>query len=115
MFNSPLLQLAGFSIVSKLAFMPPEPSYKIDYDPETKWVLSFVCSIGHPSACREPKIHLLENRAEWPHGADELRNVEIFFTRTRRNNNIACMFIRPCAAANFTIIFSHGNAVDLGL
>ncbi|KAI6229006.1 Alpha/beta hydrolase domain-containing protein 17C [Aphelenchoides fujianensis] len=88
------------SIVSKLAFMPPEPSYKIEYDPETK---------------SEPKIHLLENRAEWPHGADELRNVEIFFTRTRRNNNIACMFIRPCAAAaNFTIIFSHGNAVDLG-
>lgn len=24
------------AIVSKLAFMPPTPSYKIEYDPETK-------------------------------------------------------------------------------
>ncbi|KAI6182289.1 Alpha/beta hydrolase domain-containing protein 17C [Aphelenchoides bicaudatus] len=84
------------AIVSKLAFMPPNPSYRIDYDPETK----------------EPKVHLLEHRAEFPHGDEEFRNVEVFFTRTRRNNKIACMFVRPCGPnARFTIIFSHGNAV----
>lgn len=50
--------------------------------------------------------------AEFPHGAEEFRNVEMFYTRTRRNNKIACIFVRPCGAnARFTIIFSHGNAV----
>ncbi|KAI6179454.1 Alpha/beta hydrolase domain-containing protein 17C [Aphelenchoides besseyi] len=87
------------AIVSKLAFMPPEPSYKIEYDPETK----------------EPQIKLIEGKSEWPHGLETLRNVEIFTTRTRRNNNVACMFVRPCGVnARFTIMFSHGNAVDLG-
>jgi hypothetical protein len=60
-------------------------------------------------------MHLIENRAEFPHGDEEFRNVEIFFTRTRRNNKIACMFVRPHTSnAKFTIMFSHGNAVDLG-
>lgn len=58
---------------------------------------------------------LLENRAEWPHGDEEFRNVEVSYARTRRNNKVACMFVRPCTSnAQYTIMFSHGNAVDLG-
>lgn len=35
--------------------------------------------------------------------------------RTRRRNKIACMFVSPCGKnAHFTLLFSHGNAVDLG-
>lgn len=85
------------AIVSKLAFMPPEPSYSINTSSDGKTSLA-----------------LLEGRAEWPHGPQELENVEIFHARTRRGNKIACMYVRPCADAHFTLLFSHGNAVDLG-
>jgi len=91
------------AIVSKLAFMPPEPSYRIiTGDNQRTW------------------LELVDGRAEWPHGQEELRNVEVFFTRTQRRNKIACMFVRPHGPfsqgqnAHFTLLFSHGNAVDLG-
>ncbi|KAE9553139.1 hypothetical protein FO519_003656 [Halicephalobus sp. NKZ332] len=86
------------AIVSKLAFMPPEKSYKIAGDePESQ------------------TFELIEGHAEWPHGQEELRNVDVFFTRTRKNNKIACVYVRPPVhGARFTILFSHGNAVDLG-
>ncbi|CAD5206067.1 unnamed protein product [Bursaphelenchus okinawaensis] len=87
------------AIVSKLAFMPPESSYRMETEPQGG----------------EHRMVLLENRAEWPHGEEEFRNVEVFYTRTRRNNKIACMFVRPHSAdSQYTIMFSHGNAVDLG-
>ncbi|CAJ0916494.1 unnamed protein product, partial [Mesorhabditis belari] len=74
------------SIVSKLAFMPPEPCYSITDD---------------------SRLNLIEGRAECPH--------EMFTTRTRRRNKVACLYVRPCGdAARYTLLFSHGNAVDLG-
>jgi hypothetical protein len=45
---------------------------------------------------------------------EELRNVDVFYTTTRRNNKVACIFVRPSSAPRFTLLFSHGNAVDLG-
>lgn len=60
-------------------------------------------------------MELIDGKAEWPHGQEELRNVEVFYTRTQRRNKIACMFVKPCLnEAYFTLLFSHGNAVDLG-
>lgn len=64
--------------------------------------------------CCRSSLTLVEGRAEWPHGPQELENVEIFHARTRRGNKIACMYVRPCPDAHFTLLFSHGNAVDLG-
>ena len=61
-----------------------------------------------------PTFELIEGHAEWPHGMEELSNVDIFYTRTRRNNKIACIFVRPSTSPRFTLLFSHGNAVDLG-
>ncbi|VDK45678.1 unnamed protein product [Anisakis simplex] len=90
------------SIVSKLAFMPPEPSYRIVQHDSQHLQLSSTW------------LELVEGRADWPHGADELRNVDVFYTRTRRRNKIACMYVKPCGDAHFTLLFSHGNAVDLG-
>ncbi|XGW25082.1 hypothetical protein V3C99_006475, partial [Haemonchus contortus] len=82
------------SIVSKLAFMPPESSYTIT---------------------ENNRLHLLEGRAEWPHDPDHLAtSVEMFVARTRRRNKIACVFVRPVPGAYFTLLFSHGNAVDIG-
>ncbi|CAD6184928.1 unnamed protein product [Caenorhabditis auriculariae] len=82
------------AIVSKLAFMPPESSYSIT---------------------ENNKLQLIDGRAEWPHDPSFLVNcVDMFVARTRRRNKIACVFVKPMASAHFTLLFSHGNAVDLG-
>jgi len=76
-------------------------------------------------------LELVENRtgSEWPHGqgfslknfltrlptfSEELKNITVFFAKTSRRNKIACMFIKPVIPTRFTILFSHGNAVDIG-
>lgn len=83
-------------IAAKLAFLPPEPTYSfIPDESNTKFTLS------------------LTDRAEWQYSQRELEAIEVFYTRTTRGNRIGCMFIRA-ANPRFTILFSHGNAVDLG-
>ncbi|KAJ8983872.1 hypothetical protein NQ317_000908 [Molorchus minor] len=83
-------------IAAKLAFLPPEPTYEFVTDENGK------CSFA------------LTERAEWQFSEREKENVEVFFTRTNRGNRIACLFVRCSSTARFTILFSHGNAVDLG-
>lgn len=103
-------------IAAKLAFLPPEPTY------------TFVEENGAKQAI------CLSDRAEWQYSEREKENIEVFYTRTSRQNRIACMFIRlvlyfpflsvtnstditfnRCTPnARYTILFSHGNAVDLG-
>lgn len=39
-----------------------------------------------------------------------------FYTKTKRGNKIACLYIRnPKKDVKYTILFSHGNAADLGM
>lgn len=84
-------------IASKLAFLPPEPTYSLMCDDSgSRWTL-----------------HLSE-RADWQYSAREKDAVECFMTRTSRGNRIACMFVRCSPNARYTLLFSHGNAVDLG-
>uniref|UniRef100_A0A4W5JYS6 Abhydrolase domain containing 17B, depalmitoylase n=1 Tax=Hucho hucho TaxID=62062 RepID=A0A4W5JYS6_9TELE len=84
-------------ITSKLAFLPPEPTYTLLCDESgSRWTL-----------------HLSE-RADWQYSAREKDAIECFMTRTSRGNRIACMFVRCSPSARFTLLFSHGNAVDLG-
>lgn len=84
-------------ITSKLAFLPPEPTYTLLCDESgSRWTL-----------------HLSE-RADWQYSAHEKDAIECFMTRTSRGNRIACMFVRCSPSARFTLLFSHGNAVDLG-
>ncbi|XP_076261753.1 alpha/beta hydrolase domain-containing protein 17B isoform X1 [Rhynchophorus ferrugineus] len=83
-------------IAAKLAFIPPEPTYEFVSDENGK------CSFA------------LTERAEWQFTEREKEFIDAFFTRTTRGNRIACLFIRCCSTARFTILFSHANAVDLG-
>lgn len=84
-------------IASKLAFLPPEPTYSLMCDDSgSRWTL-----------------HLSE-RADWQYSSREKEAVECFMTRTSRGNRIACMFVRCSPSARYTLLFSHGNAVDLG-
>ncbi|KAF3833368.1 hypothetical protein F7725_027033 [Dissostichus mawsoni] len=78
-------------IAAKLAFLPPEPTYSVHTDTE-----------GATS------LHLTE-RADWQYSQRELDAVEVFTTRSSRGNRVGCMFVR-----RYTLLFSHGNAVDLG-
>lgn len=83
-------------IADKLAFLPPEPTYTFVEDEGSKFSIS------------------LSERAEWQYTEREKESVEGFYARTSRGNRIACLFVRCSATARFTILFSHGNAVDLG-
>ncbi|KAK7601045.1 hypothetical protein V9T40_008486 [Parthenolecanium corni] len=87
-------------IASKLAFLPPEPTYKF---------------LRHHSDDSSSKfqIEFLE-KAEWQYGDREKENIEGFYSRMSRGNRIACIFVKCSANARFTILFSHGNAVDVG-
>jgi hypothetical protein len=59
------------------------------------------------------KIFMLE-KAEWQYGPVELEKLEVFYTRTKLGNQIACLHVRCTPTPRYTILFSHGNAVDLG-
>ncbi|CBY09386.1 unnamed protein product [Oikopleura dioica] len=84
-------------IAAKVAFLPPEPSYTIVRDENgTKY-----------------KIHLSE-RAEWQHSAREQDQIDVFYARTRSGEKISCMHVTCSPNAKYTLLFSHGNAVDLG-
>jgi len=84
-------------IAAKLAFLPPEPSYKLIPDESgAKFTIE------------------LNEKAEWQYSDREKENLEVFYTRTSRGNRISCMYVRCSTNNRFTILFSHGNAVDLG-
>lgn len=85
-------------IAAKLAFLPPEPTYSFVDEDQTA---------GKQSV-------RLQERAEWQYSEREKDCLEVFHARTSRHNRIACMFIRCTPSARYTILFSHGNAVDLG-
>ncbi|XP_008308503.1 alpha/beta hydrolase domain-containing protein 17C [Cynoglossus semilaevis] len=83
-------------IAAKLAFLPPEPTYSVQSD-----------------ANGVTSLHLTE-RADWQYSQRELDAVEVFNTRSSRGNRIGCMFVRCAPNSRYTLLFSHGNAVDLG-
>ena len=83
-------------VAAKLAFLPPQPTYS--FKDETDGSLS---------------LHLTE-RSEWQYTHRELEGIDVFRTRTRRGNTIACMYVKSCDNPKYTILFTHGNAVDLG-
>ena len=57
---------------------------------------------------------VLSEKAEWQYSEREKESLEVFHTRTSRGNRIACMYVKCVPNARFTILHSHGNAVDLG-
>lgn len=84
-------------IAAKLAFVPPEPSYSLVADDSGN------------------NYHLnLTERAEWQFTPEELKMIDVFYTRTSRGNQLASMHVKCSPFAKYTVMFSHGNAVDLG-
>lgn len=86
------------SIVAKYAFMPPTCTYTVEMDPEPALVL-------HDAVTRDGTDQLFS-----PPG-----NLHLFKDiKTRRGNTLAAFYLEH-PGSDFTIIYSHGNAVDLGL
>ncbi|NWH40427.1 AB17A protein, partial [Chloropsis hardwickii] len=95
-------------IAAKLAFLPPEPTYAMVPEPEP------VGSTGSlRGAAGRWKLHLKE-RADFQYSQRELDNIEVFVTKSSRGNRVGCMYVRCVPGARYTVLFSHGNAVDLG-
>ncbi|KAK9519067.1 hypothetical protein VZT92_021820 [Zoarces viviparus] len=124
-------------IAAKLAFLPPEPTYAFlpDTDPEAGPAATgattaaagatgtsslrarngaSVAGSGEAASVEGRwKLHLTE-RAEFQYSQRELETTEVFLTRSSRGNRIGCMYLRCVPNPRFTVLFSHGNAVDLG-
>lgn len=110
-------------IAAKLAFLPPEPTYAFIPQLETGApqhaaasnvrVRSGASVSGAGAVEGRWKLHLSE-RAEFQYSQRELDTTEVFLTRSSRGNRVGCMYIRCAPNARFTVLFSHGNAVDLG-
>lgn len=96
-------------IAAKLAFLPPPPTYA--FGPPRPSVDEDSTSL--PSTQQSFTLCLNE-RSEWQYSQSELNMIDVFTTRSARGNRIACVYVQAVAAAKFTILFSHGNAVDLG-
>ncbi|GAQ81440.1 Hypothetical protein KFL_000800180 [Klebsormidium nitens] len=76
------------SIAAKFAFFPPSPpSYKVDKDPATG----------------KPRLSPLPLK----------KNVEVLWLKTRRRTEICAMLVKN-PYARLTLLYSHGNAADLG-
>lgn len=119
-------------IAAKLAFLPPEPTYTVlPPEPQPQQEAGPGAAgpgagagagpgagagagvAGTPPGAGTCSLHLSE-RADWQYSQRELDAVEVFFSRTARDNRLGCMFVRCAPAGRYTLLFSHGNAVDLG-
>jgi hypothetical protein len=95
------------SVASKMAFFPPSPpSYGVvDEDEEPP----------PPAAAAEDDAYVVSTRRvaitgvrrSWSAGVEARR------VRTRRGSEIITMYVRH-PRASLTVLFSHGNAADLG-
>ncbi|KAL8112081.1 uncharacterized protein LOC141705070 isoform X2 [Apium graveolens] len=75
------------SIAAKLAFFPPESSYKIDIDEQTG------------------KLKLV--------GVPEGEKAEVSKLQTKKGHSITVVYVRNISA-KLTVLYSHGNAADIG-
>ena len=105
------------TIVSKLAFSPPEPTYSMIEQPNQ--AASDQRTNNDTTATNDKtftnyKLEL-DERAEWQFSNSELDHFDVFYAQHGRSEKIACMYVRACKNPKYTILFSHGNAADLGL
>ncbi|CAG0893636.1 unnamed protein product [Darwinula stevensoni] len=86
------------SIASLFAFYPPPPSYEIRHHPTDESVaeIAFGEEVG---SVRE----------------EEMARMEARLAKTERGTSIVTLFVRSSKDPKQTIMFSHGNAEDLGL
>lgn len=87
---------SGSTVASALAFQPPEPFYELDYDETTK-----KCDIRFTSELETllTNVHMIDN---------------ISATIVKANSSMIPICCIRSPDAEFTIVYSHGNATDIG-
>lgn len=128
------------NIVNKLAFSPPDPTYSIEFadqqdqssqaqaqqqqqpQPQQQLQQTTTHHTSQPQRnSQEPDSpsrykFKLEDRAEWQFSLSDLdKFFEVFFAHYGKNERIACTYMQGTKNPKFTILFSHGNAADIGL
>ncbi|KAG5676889.1 hypothetical protein PVAND_006693 [Polypedilum vanderplanki] len=110
-------------ITQKMAFLPPKVTYdfkEIEEKEESGGEINESAGTSK-SKDKEKKyefVFMPEFAAETT-GLDEKfikDHFDAFYAKTKRRNRIACLHIKsPKKDAKFTLLFSHGNAADLGM
>ncbi|CAF3180787.1 unnamed protein product [Rotaria socialis] len=108
-------------IAAKLAFLPPEPTYTLNV--VDRLTLINGITDQKPSTTKTPLVDAnksdhytitFSEKAEWQHSQSDIAKLEPYFVTTARHNRIACLHITCTSDPKYYILFSHGNAVDLG-
>jgi len=109
------LQMGGVtsSVASKMAFFPPNPpSYGVVDEEEEPPAAAGAAQGTNSAAAAEDACKVVTRRVvmtgvRWSVGVEARR------VRTRRGSEIIAMYVRR-PGARLTVLFSHGNAADLG-
>jgi pimeloyl-ACP methyl ester carboxylesterase len=108
-------------IAAKLAFLPPEPTYSLhvvdSHTPINGIIDEKISSTKKSQADSDIPIRYsikFSDKAEWQHSHSDITKLEPYFVTTSRHNRIACLYINCTSNPKYHILFSHGNAVDLG-
>ncbi|CAF0932004.1 unnamed protein product [Rotaria sordida] len=112
-------------IAAKLAFLPPEPTYSlhianipistngaIDQKPSSSSSTTKTSVTDINTSVRYTIV--FAEKAEWQHSQSDISKLEPYFVTTSRHNRIACLYVNCTSDPKYYILFSHGNAVDLG-
>ncbi|KAJ3670653.1 hypothetical protein LUZ60_008079 [Juncus effusus] len=100
--------LVTSQIAAKFAFFPPNPpSYTVALDPSTNELTIPELSPSSSSGAAARRRRRLEQAEEGRGG------VEVVKLKTKRGNEIVAVYVRN-ERANGTVLYSHGNAADLG-
>ena len=101
------------SVASKMAFFPPNPpSYGVVDEEEEPPPAAGAAQGTNSAAAAEDACKVVTRRVvmtgvRWSAGVEARR------VRTRRGSEIIAMYVRR-PGARLTVLFSHGNAADLG-
>ncbi|KAI0986177.1 hypothetical protein GJ496_002078 [Pomphorhynchus laevis] len=109
------------SIAAKLAFLPPKPSYSLkpinnsgSLGCEQGTSRIYKIQINNTSSscgCSSLTPELNKDACQ----VDECEQAEPFYVMTKRRNRIVCLYMKASVQnPKYTILYSHGNAVDLG-
>jgi hypothetical protein len=105
----------------RLAFLPPEPTYSLhvvdSHTPINGIIDEKISSTKKSQADSDIPIRYsikFSDKAEWQHSHSDITKLEPYFVTTSRHNRIACLYVNCTSNPKYHILFSHGNAVDLG-
>ncbi|CAF0998165.1 unnamed protein product [Rotaria sordida] len=110
-------------IAAKLAFLPPEPTYSLLVTDNSNTSANGIHNQTGGTSSKpvltdsstSPRYTIFfSDKAEWQHSTNEISKLEPYFVTTSRHNRIACIYVNCTPNPKYYILFSHGNAVDLG-